>query len=454
MIILEKIKFSVREGIKKFTGTNETKAIYGNALWLFSDKILRQGVNFILTAWIARYLGVEQFGTWSYAIAFVGLFSFFSTLGLYNLLQRDLIMNPKKKEELIGSAFILKFTGGAVTLLISYITIVILKPEEALLHDLVLIIGIGYLVQSLDVIDFFFQSQLKAKWVMLARSFSFFFFSIIKISFVLFGYSLSYFVVAMLGELVLSGVLLAMFYIKYFGSLFNWKIDYHLSKSLFIQSLPILFSEIAIIIYMRIDQVMVGEMRGESALGIFSAAVRLSEIWYFIPGVICSSFFPSIIKSHSADPLLYGRKLQRLYDILIWMSIGIGIFISVFSHYFVSMIYGSAFDEASSILTIHIWSSVFVFIGFASNQQLVIESNTDISFYRTVLGLLTNVFCNLLFIPIWGGIGAAYATLVAQAFSSWIGSLFFAKSRSIFWMNLNSVNPSRLFAYIKERKVT
>lgn len=433
----------------KLNDTGSIK-IFKNAGWLFTDKIVRQGLNFLLTAYIARYLGVQLFGVWNYALAFVVLFSFFSTLGIYNQLLRDFVRHPERHNELLGSAFIIKLLGGCITFALSYATIVITKPEEPFLHTLISLIAFGYIIQSFDVIDFFFQSQLKAKWIAISRLISFLIFAVLKLAFVHLQLPLFYFIWAQLGELLFSATLLIFFFNKYFHGIFKWTINWKALTGMLKESLPILFAEVAILIYMRIDQVMIGEMMGNETLGIFSAAVRLSELWYLVPGVICSTAFPSIIKAYYTDPLDYRKKLQRLYDLLVWLSIIIAIVVSILAPFIVNIIYGQQFSSASSILVIHIWTSVFVFVGFASNQQLVLEDLAKISFFRTLFGVVTNVLFNFIMIPLWGAKGAAFATLIAQAFSSWLSNYFFKETRPIFWINVRSLNLKRLITdYLK-----
>ena len=423
--------------------------ILKNAAWLFADKIFRLGLNFLLTAYIARYLGVQLFGLWNYALAFVVLFSFFSTLGIYNQLLRDLVRYPDKRDYLLGSAFIIKLLGGCVTLVLAYATIFFTKPNENLLHQIVALIAIGYIIQSFDVIDFFFQSQLKAKWITLSRLISFLFFGTLKLLCVHLHYPLLYFIWAQIGELFLSALILILFFQQHFGDIFRWKIKWQFLKEMLTESMPIFFAEIAILMYMRIDQVMIGEMIGNKTLGIFSAAVRLSELWYLIPGVICSSAFPAIINAYG-DPIDYNRKLQRLYDLLVWLALSIALLISLTAPLVVNIIYGAQFSDATGILVIHIWTSVFVFIGFASNQQLVLENLSRISFYRTLFGVGVNISLNFIFIPLWGAKGAAFATLIAQSFSSLLSNYFFRQTRGIFWMNLETLNARRLFTqYLK-----
>ena len=426
-----------QEGIKIIT----------NSGWLFTDKILRQGLNFLLTAYIARYLGAAVFGEWNYAIAFVALFSFFSSLGLYNILLRDFVRFPERAGEIIGSAMSLRFLGGCLTLLFSIGAIALFKPDAHALQLLILITATTYIAQSADVVDFYFQSHLKSNWIAISRGISFALFALIKLALVYYEFTILYFAIAQTAELIFSGFLM-VFFLRMSLPLSSIKMSFPLIKSLVRDCLPIVFAEVAIVIYMRTDQVMIGEMIGDRAVGNYSVAVRLSEIWYFIPGIICSSVFPSIVHAHSQSISLYKVKLQQLYDLLAGLSVGIAVVMSFTSFWIIHILFGPDYSEASSVLIIHIWAGVFVFWGLASNQQLVVEGLTKLSLYRTIIGMIVNVVFNFILIPTMGIKGAAIATLLAQASSTWFSSLLFRQSRPIFWMNLRSLNPIRFITLL------
>ena len=421
--------------------------IITNSGWLFSDKIVRQGLNLLLTAYIARYLGAPEFGQWNYAIAFVTLFSFFSSLGLYNILLRDFVRFPEKAGEMIGSAMVLRLFGGCLTLLFSVVTIFIFKPSAPALHILIFVVSTNYIAQSTDVFDFYFQSRLKSNWIAIARGISFIIFAIIKLALVHFKFTIAYFAAAQTAEFLLSGLLM-FFFLQRVLPLKSIKVNRSLMKALIRDSAPIILAEMAIIIYVRTDQVMIGEMIGDRAVGNYSVAVRLSEIWYFIPGIICSSLFPLLVGAHSQNNERYQFKLQQLYDLLAGLSVGIAVVVSVTSYWIIDILFGPDFSEAASVLTIHIWAGVFVFWGLASNQQLVIEKLTNLSLYRTLTGMVVNVLLNFILIPPFGIKGAAIATLMAQASSTWLSCLFFKQTRPIFWMNVRSLNPLRFITLI------
>ncbi len=105
------------------------------------------------------------------------------------------------------------------------------------------------------------------------------------------------------------------------GSVFKWQVRLNRAKSLFAESWPMLLSVMAVMVLMRVDQVMLGQLIGNEAVGIYSAAVRISEIWYFIPFVIVASVFPAIIETKKQSEDIYYERLQKLYDLMVVMAV-------------------------------------------------------------------------------------------------------------------------------------
>ena len=165
---------------------------------------------------------------------------------------------------------------------------------------------------------------------------------------------------------------------------------------------------------MKIDQVMLKSL-GSKQVGIYSAASRISESWYFIPVAIVTSVFPAIIQVRKTDIDRYKTRLQNLYDLLVLISLPVAVLVSIFANSIISILYGNQYDGAGAMLSIHIWSGIFVFLGSASSQYLLAEGFTMVSFSRTAFGALINVLLNLWLIPLYGGWGASMATLIAYA---------------------------------------
>jgi len=189
-------------------------------------------------------------------------------------------------------------------------------------------------------------------------------------------------------------------------------------------SWPLILSGMVIAVYMKIDQVMIKEMLDAEAVGQYAAAVRLSEAWYFIPMVIASSLFPAIINAKKQSEELYYSRLQKLYDLMVWMAIAIALPMTFLSDWVVNLLYGGQYNQAGSVLMIHIWAGVMVFFGVARHKWTITQNLQKYEIYIDIVGAISNVVLNLVLIPNYGINGAALATLISYFIGSFVVSIF------------------------------
>jgi O-antigen/teichoic acid export membrane protein len=193
---------------------------------------------------------------------------------------------------------------------------------------------------------------------------------------------------------------------------------------------------------------MIRNMLGDVALGNFSAAVKLSESYYFIPGVILSALFPAIVYGKSHSEAEYKRRVQKLFDLLTLCSLPVAIIISLFADPLTHALYGPKYTHVGAVLSLHIWAGVFVFWGVAMGKLLVIEKMPQFVTLSTALGFIVNLGLNLVLINKYNVIGAAIATLAAQSVSVLFSLLIMRKTRPYFWMIMNTLNPIQMTKYI------
>jgi PST family polysaccharide transporter len=420
-------------------GRGKLQKLIGNTGWLFADRILRLGVGLVVGVWIARYLGAEQFGLFNYAGAFVALFSIFASLGLDGIVIRELVNDPFRKDEILGTAFLLKLGGGAVTLAASVGTIYLLRPGDPMVHRLVAIIAAGTVFQAFDAIDFWFQSRVESRFSVYARSSAFLSVSILKIVLILNRAPLTAFAWAGSLEILLGSIGLVLAYRFHRQHLSAWRIDLHRIRETLKVAWPLTLSGIAIIVYMKIDQVMLGEMLGNTAVGVYSAAVRISEVWYFIPVSIVASVTPSLIEAKRNGAALYQKRLFQLFRLMSVIALSIAIPMTFASVYVVRALYSSQYEGAGPVLAFHIWAALFVFLGVAQGPWTINEGLTRLALVRTVIGAIANIFLNLLLIPPYGPTGAAIATTASYALSAVILNATSGRTREVFWLQLNSM---------------
>ena len=230
----------------------------------------------------------------------------------------------------------------------------------------------------------------------------------------------------------------------------NLKLKIKTATSLLKDSWPLIISGIAISIYMKIDQVMIREMMNVEAVGQYVAAVRLSEAWYYIPMVIVASLFPAIVNAKKQSEELYYSRIQKLYDFMVWTAIAIALPITFLSDRIVELLYGTQYNQAGSVLEIHIWTGVFVFAGVASSKWLLSENLQIFSTINTFIGVIINIGLNYFLIPRIGIEGAAWATLGSYFIAAYLSLLLWKKTR----INFINLSKTLLFTRILNAKKT
>ena len=400
-------------------------------------KLLSLVVGLVIT----RYLGPKLFGDLSFALALVTITAAVGALGLDSFIIREIINEPNKRDEILGTSLVLRLVANLLLLPIAlgvyWVYHHFSTTPGNTLTLMVFLLAFTSVFKSFNVIDAYFQSQVQAKYVVHVQNFCLFTSAIVKIAVVWLGLSLIYIVLALVFDALLLAIGLIFIYQKRGLKILNWTFSKKRGKMLLRQSFPLILSAVMVSIYMKIDQVMLKQV-GSAAVGIYSAAANLSEAWYFIPTAIITSVFPAIINARKTDVERYQKRLGNLYDLLVGISLPVAIFISIFANKIIYIIYNNKFEGAGAMLSIHIWSGVFVFLGVASSQYLLAEGYTKISFYRTAAGALINIILNIWLIPKYAGLGASIATLIACIVSTFY-VLFIPKTRKQGIMMLKSL---------------
>ena len=407
-------------------GRQQLQKTIGNTGWLTGEKMFRLGVGLFINVWIARYLGPDKYGLLSYALAFATLFLPLVTLGLDEIVVRNIVRDPSCTNETLGSAFLLKLIGGATAFVAATVTVMLLRPSDTLSHFLVGIIAAGSFFQSLNIIDIWFNSQVQSKYAVLARNAAFSICAVVKIALLLTGASLVAFALVITLEAGIgSGGLVVAYWIQG-GRFKDWQATPGKAKNLMGDSWPLIISFISIGIYQRIDQVMLQEMKGSSEVGIYSVAVRLTEVWAFIPTALYWSVFPSIVAAKQVSEELFYDRLQKLYNLVALLSYAVVIPTALLSHWLVDTLFGAAYTRAGDMVAWLIWAHLFTSLEIARCAFLTAMNWNKIYFISVFSGCILNIiFCYYL-IPRYGGMGAVVASILAYWFAAH-GSCFLFK---------------------------
>lgn len=402
----------------------DVRQVLGNTSWLLAGRGGRLLVSLVVSTWVARYLKPEGFGQLQYALAFVSFFSPLSTVQMGPIITRDLVRQPDQTGDILGTAVGVQIVGGLVAMAVSVIGMVWLAPDQPLAHLLVAIIALKYLFNSLQPIENWFEAQVASKFVVLAEQGAFLLIVALKVALVLGHAPVTAFAGLIALESLLYALGLLLFYHRQGPSLSAWRVRLQRALYLIKESYPLVLSSTACVLYISLDQFMLGQMLNSQAVGIYASAATLSEATAFLPIVLCSSLFPGIIKAQgqSGEDAQghYRRRLQQLYDLNTLIAYGlIGTLIPL-SGVLILGLYGPDYRAALPIFAVHIWSTLFAFLGIAQSKWIVAEGLQIYNLYGRLAGLATNILLNLALIPIWGGMGAAIATLISYAVGGYL----------------------------------
>ena len=390
------------------------KRYFANTGWMFGGQMFSLLVSFFIGAWLARYLGPENYGVLSYAIAFVGLFGFIASLGIDGILNRELVKFPEKRDELLGTAFRLKLIGGFIAFFLTVIS-AFLFATTPLIKFLIIIFSFSFILQAINVIVVYFQAEVKSKNNVLAILFATAASSFLKIIVILLDRGVIWIMVVFVLDSLWQGIGFLKAYQFYGLKIKKWYFSKNLAVKILKESWPLMLAVAASFIYLKIDQIMVGSLLGSREVGLYAAAIRLVEIWYFIPGIICGSLFPAIINAKKNNFLFYKKRLKALYLLIIGIALSIAIISTILAPWVLVILFGKAYSAAVVILQIYVWSGIGLFVGWVIVQHLLSENRSRGILVYNLLSMLTNVFLNIILIPRFGLTGAAWATLISYS---------------------------------------
>jgi len=405
------------------------------------------GIGFIISVLVARHLGPHDFGILSYALSVTAFLGTFVYLGLSGVVVRNIVNHPDETGVLMGSSFALKMAGACLSYALIF-PLAFWGHSSNVETWVLLIIGASLLFRPVEIIDFWFQSRIESKYSVLGKGIAFLLASTGKLVLVLAGASVVAIAALSLIEFVLAAILLVAVYEFKGKTVRSWVIQVPKMLELLKQSWVLILSFFLALVYLKVDQIMLRWMKGAAEVGVYSVAVRFSEVWYFIPSAIVISVFPKLVEIRKKDKKKYEKKLQQGFDILFALSLPIAIVMTFIGTPVIGKLYGSEYERAGGILTIHIWASIFIFMRALFSKWIIMENFLIFSLFSHGIGAIVNVILNLFLIKHYGGYGAAVATLISYAVASYFVLFLAPRTWTIAIMMSKSILlPARFLLY-------
>ena len=416
------------------------KTLLSNSAWSLLNQSARVGALAVVTIALSRHFGPQRFGALAFGLAFVRIFAVVAAFGLDRLLVRRLAENPEQTGGILRLAFRLKLFLA----LASYVALLglafLIDPHGRLTVAIVALAGAGLLCQPFDVFDLHFQSENRFRLSFFGRTIPILLSTGIKLVALLAGAPLLVFAALETVEAMLVGVALWLLHRRrttHFASQpTTAAIDW---RRLLGEGFPLLLGSLAVMIYMRSDVLMLGKMAGFKAAGIYSAAAQISEACALLPLALMPALFPVLVRWRRHGIEFYRRQFERLFLVAIIGGLAFSIALTFGAREFVQILFGTNYLAAASVLIVHGWTIIFVFMGITQSGYEVTEGLTWFGTAKTIVGAVMNLVLNIVLIPSYGAVGSAVATLLSQIFSSVLLNAFHPKTRPILRMQLTAI---------------
>ncbi|MDH2378024.1 flippase [Providencia rettgeri] len=433
--MLTKINFITKINAKIKSNPNIQK-IVSNSSWLLLDKFVRMGLGLAVSAWVARYLGPTQYGELAYVLAYLAFFQAVCTLGMDGLIVRDIAKNKNNAGEILGTVFTLRIIIGLICWFCAVGGMVLLNGWNSQSVYITALAGATLVFQAADTIDLWFQSQSQNRRTVIVKLTAYIISNGIKIVLILSNASILAFSAVITFET--SAIACGLFYAyRKFPCSNLWNRTKQRAITLLHESWPFMISGLSIVLYMRVDQLMIKNYLGDAELGIYAAVLPLATLWQFLPMTLSVSLAPMLAQSKAQGDDHFYKTLGyifRVFAILGWL---ICIPISMLSYFIVNILFGEIYIAGASVLSIIVFTNLFINMGVAQSLWIVNERKSKLSLYKTLMGAVVCVTANIILIPYYGIVGAAISAVLAQAVSAILSNLVL--SRKIFSMQLRSL---------------
>lgn len=386
--------------------------ILRNASWIIVCKVFQAILGLVISMLTARYFGPQNFGIINYAASLTTLLTPIALLGFNIVLVKRIVSEPEHESTILGTAVLSSAISGSLCVLAIYLFVSFSSADDQLTIVVCTLYSTMLVMQGFELIQYWFQAKLLSKYASLMTLFAYTFISVLQIVFLLCGKSIAWFASIKTVEYALIAAGLMFVYRKLTNQTLSFSFACFLD--MFRESRYYILSNLMVMMFAQADRIMLNFMMSRESMGYYSAAVVCANLPEFVFLAIIDSFRSTIIEKKAVSQLEYESLLQKLYSVIIYLSLFQSIFITILARPIILILYGKAYLPAVVPLKIIIWYTAFSYLGSARIIWILAEKQETLLWKINLFGAILNIILNWFMIPIGGIAGAATASLLTQ----------------------------------------
>lgn len=422
------------------------------ALWLLAQRGVCFPLNLAMSIYVARYIGVENFGALSFSQTIVGVFAMFAALGTEEILVKELVRHSSARSDVVKTTLYIRLTSASVAVAMMALVCILIDLSEQE-KIMMAVMSVSILFQITGIFRNVFEAGVFSKYIAITLYIQTLVSAGLKLFLIMIGSSPVWFAFSFtIDSFVVSLALIVMFYKKLYNTeYFKGSYSHEIAIRILRSALPMLLSGFSLFIYMKIDSIMIRFLIDLTAAGHYAAAVRVSESWLIFAYIVSSTLFPAIISAQKHSFELFNSRMKAFYSLMFWVPILLAIVVSSFSNEIIHLLYGPEYAASAPVLSVHAWSGICIFVITASAKWFLSQNLEKSVLYRSIFGACVNIVLNFILIPTFGIVGAAYATLISYFAMAFVYDLIDINARNSLSLKLNSITwPfSKIYNVIK-----
>lgn len=438
--------------LSRYAGEGRVAGIAGNFAWLGLERLLRLAVSLVVTGLVARHLGPVQFGLLGSAFALAAIAGAFIPLGLDGTAPREMVREPsERRPSILGTAAALQLVAALFAYLLLNGGLMLSDAVEPDFELLVALISLLFLLQPVDVISYSLQADLRSKHAAAAQMLAVFAGAGARLAGILATLPLVFFGAVFALERLIGQCGLLLSARGSVAGLRSWRFEPALARRMLGESWPLGLATLFSLVTLMADRLVILHFHGEAEVGVYSAALVLSQMWVTLMVALGMSLSRYFVEESRTQPTAgafrsAGLKVFSLVQALgLLVALGTGLI----AFPLIQLIFGAAYGGSAAVLTVHVLGLVGAFHAIIRTHMLVTEGLQRFALLFAAQTMMCNLALNLLLVPQYGAMGAAWAYVISQFVDVLINPLFIRSTRAYPWLLCRAFLPDALRAVIR-----
>lgn len=390
--------------------------VVNNAAWIIGGKVIKAVLTLLVTMFTARYLGPSDYGLVNYAASVVAFVLPLMKLGFDATLTYELVRAPEEDGKILGTALFLNLSSGLLCMGGVAAFVCIANPGETSTLIVCVLYSVLLLFQATEMVQYWFQARLLSRYTAPAMLFSYVCVAAFQAFLLITGKSVYWFALSNALDFCIISVILLVIYHRRGGGRLSFSRP--MARHLLSVSRHYILSSMMITVFAQTDKIMLKMMVDEAAVGYYSAASTCATMTSFVFAAIIDSVRPVIFENKSVSRKKMENSLSDLYAVVIYFSLFVSLFMTLFAKYIIRIMYGVDYEAAVAPLQLIVWFTTFSYLGSVRDIWILSEEKQRYVWVIYAISAGLNVVLNSLLIPSWGVMGAAFASLCTQIFAN------------------------------------